>query len=50
MCKLDKRRYPTGRSISKEQMKELKLNRATFHGEWNYSLVSADGSAAYRWK
>jgi hypothetical protein len=38
MCKLDKRRYPTGRSVSKKEMAELKIKRATFHGDWNYTI------------
>jgi len=38
MCKLDKRRYPVGRSINKEEMKKLKIKRASFHGEWNYTI------------
>jgi len=39
MCRLDQRRYPTGRSVTNEEMAELKIKRARFHGEWNYALV-----------
>ena len=39
MCRLDQRRYPTGRSVTKEEMTALKIKRACFHGEWNYALV-----------
>lgn len=38
MCKLDKRRYPTGRSVNKKEMAELKIERASFHGDWNYTI------------
>jgi len=33
MCKLDKRRFPVGRSISKEEMTKLKIVRSDFHGD-----------------
>lgn len=36
MCKLDKRRYPTGRTVSDQDMAAINLRRADFHGEWNY--------------
>lgn len=38
MCKLDKRRYPTGRTVSADDMASLKIKRAEFHGEWNYII------------
>jgi hypothetical protein len=38
ICKLDKRRYPVGRGISKEEMTKLKITRSDFHGEWNYTI------------
>lgn len=37
-CKLDKRHYPTGRTVSVEDMASLKIKRADFHGEWNYNI------------
>ncbi len=37
-CRLDRRKYPTGRKVSNEQMKCLKLKRSKFHGEWNYVI------------
>lgn len=37
-CRLDRRKYPTGRKVTDEQMKQLKIQRAKFHGEWNYVI------------
>jgi transposase len=37
-AELDKSSYLTGRKISDEQMAELKVERADFHGEWNYLI------------
>ena len=37
-AELDKGSYPTGRKISDEQMAGLKLEKADFHGEWNYMI------------
>jgi hypothetical protein len=37
-AELDKSSYPTGKKISDEQMAELKIERADFHGEWNYLI------------
>ena len=37
-CRLDRRKYLTGRKISDQQMKTIKMRRNTFHGEWNYAI------------
>jgi len=37
-AKLDKRLYPTGALVSKQQMKALSLHRDAFQGDWNYEL------------
>ena len=37
-CRLDHRKYPTGRKVSNEEMKRLNLKREKFHGEWNYVI------------
>lgn len=37
-CRLDRRKYPTGRKVSNEEMKRIQLSRNTFHGEWNYVI------------
>ena len=38
MCRLDRRKYPTGRKISNDEMKRLNLKPGKFHGEWNYVI------------
>ena len=37
-CEIDRRQYPKGRKISEKQMQDLKLERHSFHGEWNYTI------------
>ncbi len=37
-CRLDRRRYPTGRKITTEDMKLVRLQRHKFHGDWNYTI------------
>jgi len=37
-CRLDRRKYPTGRKVSKEEMKGINLQPDRFHGEWNYVI------------
>lgn len=41
-AELDERIYPIGKKISDEQMMSLDIERADFHGEWNY-LLNAKG-------
>ncbi|PYU64014.1 MAG: hypothetical protein DMG49_27395 [Acidobacteria bacterium] len=36
--RLDRRKYPTGRKVSKEEMKGINLQPDRFHGEWNYVI------------
>ena len=36
---LDTNPYPTGRAVSDDEIETLYLQRDTFHGEWNYSLL-----------
>ena len=38
MCRLDRRRYPAWRTVSPEDMAGLRIRRAGFHGEWNYTI------------
>jgi hypothetical protein len=38
VCRLDRRKYTTGRKVTDEQMKSLRLQRHKFHGEWNYVI------------
>lgn len=37
-CRLDRRRYPVGRKVSKQEMATLNLTPQPFHGEWNYLI------------
>ena len=37
-CRLDRRKYPTGRKVSVEEMSKVNLKRNTFHGDWNYVI------------
>jgi hypothetical protein len=37
-CRLDRRKYPTGRKVTDEEMKHVNLERHRFHGEWNYTI------------
>lgn len=37
-CRLDRRKYPTGRKVTDEEMKQVNLTRNRFHGEWNYTI------------
>ena len=36
---LDENSYPTGQTVSDEQLQALNLKRDPFHGEWNYQLT-----------
>ena len=38
ICRLDRRRYATGRRISDEAMNSINLERNRFHGDWNYVI------------
>ena len=35
---LDQRKYPVGRRVSPKDMLALKIERDTFHGDWNYVI------------
>ena len=37
-CRLDRRRYPTGRKVSDEEYATVNLTPHAFHGEWNYRI------------
>ena len=40
-CELDNKTYPKGIAVSDEQMQSLNIQRAEFHGEWNYTIAPA---------
>lgn len=37
-CRLDMRKYPTGRQVTDKEMATIHLVRAPFHGDWNYAI------------
>ena len=37
-CRLDRRKYPTGRKVTDAEIKRVNLKRNAFHGEWNYTI------------
>ena len=37
-CRLDRRKYPSGRRVTDEEMKTVRLTPQMFHGEWNYVI------------
>jgi len=37
-CRLDRRKYPTGRKVTDKEMRGVKLERHRFHGDWNYTI------------
>jgi hypothetical protein len=37
-CRLDRRRYPTGRKVSDEEWAKINLHCDHFHGDWNYTI------------
>jgi hypothetical protein len=37
-ARLDRRRYPTGKRVSKRELRALKIEPDDFHGEWNYVI------------
>jgi Rhodopirellula transposase DDE domain len=38
-CKLDRRKYPTGRRVTDEEMKRVNVKPDKFHGDWNYVIT-----------
>jgi hypothetical protein len=37
-CRLDRRKYPTGRKVTDEEIGRVNLKHNKFHGEWNYTI------------
>ena len=37
-ARLERRRYPTGQRVSDKELRELRLERDDFHGDWNYVI------------
>ena len=38
-CELDQGSYPTGVKVTDQQMAQINLNPASFHGDWNYTIL-----------
>lgn len=38
ICRLDRRKYPTGRKVSDNEMNTVNVERSKFHGDWNYII------------
>ena len=38
VCRLDRRKYATGREVSDAEMETVRLERNRFHGDWNYAI------------
>jgi hypothetical protein len=39
VCQLDQHAYPVGLKVSQKAMEEINLQKDTFHGEWNYTIL-----------
>jgi hypothetical protein len=37
-AELDTNRYPTGKKVREELLRQVRLSRDSFHGEWNYTI------------
>ncbi len=37
--RIDKKKYEKGIKVSKEKMEKIKIKKASFHGEWNYTIL-----------
>ena len=37
-CELDENCYPKGITVSDAEMEAINIQRADFHGEWNYTI------------
>ncbi len=37
-CRLDRRKYPSGRKVSDEEMKQVNVTYEKFHCDWNYVI------------
>jgi len=41
-ARLDRRRYPTGKKVSKKELRAINIERDRFHGDWNYVIRPRD--------
>jgi hypothetical protein len=45
-CRLDRRKYPTGRKVTDEEFQRVNLKRNRFHGDWNYIIHSSKAKSS----
>ena len=45
-AEIDTNVYPTGIQVTDEEFEKGQIERADFHGEWNYTLVPLIGSCS----
>jgi len=38
-AEIDTNIYPKGIQVSDEELEKIKIQRADFHGEWNYTIL-----------
>jgi Rhodopirellula transposase DDE domain len=38
-AELDTHRYPTGIKVTDQELENVRLQKADFHGEWNYTIL-----------
>lgn len=38
-AELDTNAYPQGIHVTDEELEKIKIERADFHGEWNYTIL-----------
>jgi hypothetical protein len=43
-ARLDRRRYPTGKKVSAQELREIRIERYEFHGDWNYVIRPRTGN------
>ena len=36
---IDRRKFPKGQKVSDEDMQQINITRAEFHGDWNYTIA-----------
>jgi hypothetical protein len=41
---LDSNQYPTGIKVSDQELESVRLRKAAFHGEWNYTILPTSSS------
>jgi len=48
-AELDTRSYPKGLKVSDEELAKVRLEKADFHGDWNYTILPAIIASPIRW-